>query len=155
MEQTNTTNEAIEVITPINAANAANAMIAEFETGVPSFFCSFKAETVEEKAALYNAMNAPDVQISDHIGQIINMRDIIVEAVDLPDEVGEIHTVPRCTIIDIDGNSYGSTSIGIYNALRKIAGIFHKSHFENGLPVRVKQLSLEGGRRTYTLNLAV
>ena len=63
--------------------------------------------------------------------------------------------MPRCTIIDVDGNSYGSTSIGIYNALRKIAGIFHKSHFENGLPVRVKQLSLEGGRRTYTLNLAV
>lgn len=152
MEQINTTNEALEVITP---AAAATAMIAEFETDIPSFFCSFKAETVEEKAALYNAMNDPDVQIADHIGQMINMRDIIIEAIDLLNEEGELHTVPRCTIIDVDGNSYSSTSIGIYNALRKISGIFHKSHFENGLPVRVKQLSLEGGRRTYTLNLAV
>ena len=86
MEQ-NINTEALEVITP---AAAATAMIAEFETGIPSFFCSFRAETVEEKAALYNAMNAPDVQIADHIGNIINMRDIIVEAVDLPDETGEL-----------------------------------------------------------------
>ncbi|MBO7308550.1 MAG: hypothetical protein J6V38_02845 [Kiritimatiellae bacterium] len=152
MEQ-NINTEALEVITP---AAAATAMIAEFETGIPSFFCSFRAETVEEKAALYNAMNAPDVQIADHIGQTINMRDIIIEAVDMVnEESGELRTVPRCTIIDVEGNSYASTSAGIYNALRKIAGIFGKSHFEAGLPVRVQQLSLKGGRRTYTLNLAV
>lgn len=151
--ETNPNAKALEVITP---AAAASARIAEFETGIPSFFCSFNAETDSEKAALYNAMNNPDVQIADHIGQMINMRDIIIEAVDmLNEETGEVRTAPRCTIIDVDGNSYASTSVGIYNALRKICGIFRKSHFETGLPIKVAQISIKGGKRIFTLNLAV
>lgn len=153
MEQNTINNEALEVIAP---ASAAAAMVAEFETGVPSFFCSFTAETDEQRAALYNAMNSPDVQIADHIGQEIVMRDIIIEAIELPDDdTGELHTVPRCTIIDVNGNSYASTSNGIYNALRKICGIYHKTHFEKGLRVTVGQIALKGGHRAYTLKLAV
>ena len=132
------------------AAEIVNA----FSASAPAFFCSFAPKSDAEKVELYNAMNAPDVKLSDHIGQEINMRDVIIEPVEIQNEDGTQTTAPRIIIIDTDGNSYHCVSTGIYNALRRLAGIFGAPTWQNGLKVKVKQLSF-GSNRVFTLDAVV
>lgn len=133
----------------------AESLIAGISGNTPSFYCSFKPQSDADKAALYNAMNNPDVQIGDHIGQIINMRDVIVEAVDMEDDKGNPVKAPRCTIIDMDGATYCAISTGIYNALSRIIGVFGAPTWTSGLPVKVRQINTKGGRRVYTLDAII
>ena len=151
MENVNPTTEAIEVVNP----TVANGMIADFANATPSFYCSFAPSTDAGRRELYNAMNNADVQLADHIGQTIVMRDIIIEPVEMTDEnTGEIKTCPRCIIIDVDGNSYTSISVGIYNALRRLCTVFGMPTWANGLPVKVRQIT-RGARRLFTLDATV
>ena len=151
MENVNPTTEAIEVVNP----TVANGMIADFANAAPSFYCSFAPSTDAGRRELYNAMNNADVQLADHIGQTIVMRDIIIEPVEMTDEnSGEIKTCPRCIIIDVDGNSYTSISVGIYNALRRLCTVFGMPTWANGLPVIVRQIT-RGARRLFTLDATV
>lgn len=152
METNPTTNSAVAVVETVNPEDA---LVAGFENAENTMFCSFAAETVEDKAALYNAINNPDVLISDYIGKVILMRDVILQAVQIvKEETGEVNTCPRVTIIDVDGNSFSCTSVGIYNALRNLIRIFGRPTWENGLPVIVRQIT-RGTRRIFTLDAAV
>ena len=151
MEHNPTTTEALDVVNP----SVANTMIADFANNAPSFYCSFVPNSDQDKRVLYNAMNGADVQLADHIGQTIVMRDIIVEPVEITkEETGETVTAPRCIIIDVDGNSYTCVSTGIYNALRRLCTIFGRPTWQNGLPVKVRQLT-RGARRLYTLDATI
>lgn len=130
-----------------------NAIVANFANTSGALYCSFKPETDADRAILFNAMNAPDVKISDHIGQEITIRDIIVEPVEIVDDkTGEIRTSPRTILIDSDGHTYSATSYGIYNALRRLVAIFGAPTWENGVTVRVKQIS-RGANRIFTLEV--
>lgn len=150
MEHKNENAESTEIM-PVVAS--PDAIVAEFTGNAPAFYCSFRPSSDAAKAELYNAMNNADVQIGDHIGQIINMRDIIVEPVEIVnDETGEMEKAPRCIIIDTEGHSYTSTSTGIYNALRRLCNVFGSPSWPNGLPVKVRQINTRGGRRVYTLD---
>lgn len=145
----------MEQNTEIMIPGSENTMIADFATGAPSFFCSFTPSTDAEKRQLYNAMNNADVQLADHIGQTIVMRDIIIEPVEIvKEETGETVSAPRCIIIDVDGNSYTCVSTGIYNALRRICTIFGRPSWRDGIPVKVRQIT-RGARRIYTLDATI
>lgn len=141
--------------TEIMIPSESSTMISDFTGGAPAFFCSFTPSTDAEKRQLYNAMNNADVQLSDHIGQVINMRDIIIEPVEIVnEETGEAQTAPRCIIIDVDGNTYSCVSKGIYNALHRLCTIFGKPSWRDGLPVKVRQIS-RGSRRLFTLDATI
>lgn len=130
-----------------------SAIVANFANSSGVLYCSFTPENDAGRAILFNAMNAPDVKISDHIGQEITIRDIIVEPVEIVDDMtGEIRTSPRTILIDPDGNTYSATSYGIYNALRRLVAIFGAPTWENGITVRVKQIS-RGANRIFTLEV--
>lgn len=148
-ENTNTV-ESTELVTASSAS-----MINDFAAATPAFYCSFKPSTDAGKVELYNAMNNADVQLADHIGQLINMRDLIIEPVEIvKEETGEVEIAPRVIIIDTDGNSYTCVSKGIYNALRRICSVFGMPTWADGLPVKVRQVT-RGARRIYTLDAAV
>ena len=116
-------------------------------------FCSFTPETDEQRAELYNALNSPDVRISDHVNKEIDLRDFVVEPVELRNETtGELEVAPRVVLIDTDGNSYHGVSNGIYNALSRLCMIYGRSSFPNGLPVRIKQIN-RGQNRLFTLEI--
>ena len=70
----------------------------------------------------------------------------------IDDKTGEIRTSPRTILIDPDGNTYSATSYGIYNALRRLVAIFGAPTWENGVTVRVKQIS-RGANRIFTLEV--
>lgn len=116
-------------------------------------FCSFTPETDEQRAELYNALNSPDVRISDHVNKEIDLRDFVIEPVELRNETsGELEAAPRVVLIDTDGNSYHGVSNGIYNALSRLCMIYGRSSFPNGLPVRIKQIN-RGANRLFTLEV--
>ena len=130
-----------------------NEILEGINTATSSIYCSFIAETANDKAKLYNALNAPEVKIADHIGKEINVKDVIIEPVEIVDEkTGEVRTAPRVTLIDVAGHTYTATSYGIYNALKRIFGLYGSPTWEEGIPVRVRQIT-NGQNRIFTLDI--
>lgn len=150
------TNEINETTVNENAivpATAGNEIVSNFANTSGSMFCSFQPKSDDERAVLFNAMNAPDVRIADHIGQVINVRDVVVEPVEIVDDKsGEIRTSPRVILIDTEDHTYSATSYGIYNALRRLVSIYGLPTWPNGIPVRVKQIA-RGANRIFTLDV--
>lgn len=155
MNTNETINETAVNENAIVPATAGNEIVSNFANVNGSMFCSFQPQSDDERALLFNAMNAPDVRIADHIGQVINVRDIIVEPVEIVDDKsGEIRTSPRVILIDTEGHTYSATSYGIYNALRRLCSpsLYGMPTWPNGIPVRVKQIA-RGANRIFTLDV--
>ena len=130
-----------------------NEILDGINTATTSIYSSFVAESNDDKAKLYNALNSPEVRIADHIGKEINVKDVIIEPVEIVDEkTGEVRTTPRVTLIDVNGHTYTATSYGIYNSLKRIFGLYGSPTWEEGIPVRVRQIT-NGANRIFTLDI--
>lgn len=130
-----------------------NEILDGINTATSSIYSSFVAESNNDKAKLYNALNSPEVRIADHIGKEVNVKDVIIEPVDIVDEkTGEARTTPRVTLIDVNGHTYTATSYGIYNSLKRIFGLYGSPTWEDGIPVRVRQIT-KGANRIFTLDI--
>lgn len=117
-------------------------------------FSSLKADTDEEKAQLFNAINNPDNRLADCINMKIKAKDLFVEVVNCTnEETGEVTACPRIVIIDDKGVSYQAVSLGIYSALKKIIQIFGTPSWEKPINLEVKQVT-KGTRKMLTLNIA-
>ena len=120
-------------------------------TNSENMLVSFQAETVEDKKALYNAINSPDFRIADMINKPIKIRDALIMTVALSDDdTGEIREMPRSILIDTEGKTYTAVSSGIASSLRNIFSVFGTLHFDDGLEMTVKQVQTKKGS---TLNL--
>lgn len=118
-------------------------------------YCSMVAETPEQKAALFNAMNNPDFRLGDCINQTIKVKDVFVEVVNCTNEkTGEVQTCPRIVLIDDENKGYQCVSIGIFSALKKLFGVYGEPFkWVAPVPVTVKQIT-KGERKMLTLNVA-
>lgn len=105
-------------------------------------YCSMRAETVEQKKLLYNATASPNYRLKDFINQIVKIKDLYMEMVQVADEDGTVSDVPRCILIDVDNMTYAATSYGIYNAICRLVKVFGQPTWENGVAVKVKQVTL-------------
>ena len=116
-------------------------------------FCSMMAQTDEDRASLFNAMNNPDKRLSDCINMTINAKDIYVEVVDcVNEETGEVRACPRIVIIDDKGVSYQAVSLGIYSALKKVIQVYGAPTWVTPIKLKVVQVS-KGTRKMLTLNV--
>ena len=106
------------------------------------FYCSIKDDgSRATKVAIFNAVNGADEQIADHIGEVIEVVNVVAHPVELQDEVtGEVVSALRTVLIDKNGKSYTAVSQGITSALSKIFSIIGTP--ENGAwetePVKMK-----------------
>ena len=117
-------------------------------------WCSFKANTLEQKKRLYRAMTNPDSKLSDCINMVINLVDAYIEWAELThDQTGEIEQVPRVVLFDADGKTYTATSKGVYNSLYRLFVVFGVPHWETPIPVKIRQVQ-NGERRYYSLDIA-
>ena len=122
-------------------------------TSAQTQFCSMTANTHEEKAAMYNAMNNPDKRLADCINMQIKAKDLYIEVVNCTnEETGEVNACPRIVIIDDKGVSYQAVSIGIYSALKKVIQVFGAPTWVNPVTLEVKQIT-KGSRKMLTLNV--
>lgn len=120
-------------------------------TNPTSFYSSMKPSNEKEQALLFNAMTAPTGRLSDLINNEIIVKDIFCEGVTMSqvdDTTGEIvsQTVPRIVLIDIKGNSYQCVSSGIFNALQKLISLYGEPTWENGIKLKVKQITKGSGK---------
>lgn len=122
-------------------------------TSAQTQFCSMNAETDEDKAKLYNAMNNPDKRLADCVNMTIKAKDLYVEVVNCTnEETGEVTACPRIVIIDDKGVGYQAVSIGIFSALKKVIQIFGVPTWEKPVLLEVKQIT-KGNRKMLTLNV--
>lgn len=122
-------------------------------TSAQTAFCSMRAETAEEKAALYNLTNNPAERLGDNINKVINAKDLYVEIVNCTnEETGEVTACPRIVIIDDKGVGFQCVSVGIYSAIKKVIQIFGAPTWETPIKLEVKQIT-KGSRKMLTLNV--
>lgn len=117
-----------------------DGLVADLTTRQTSF-CSLTATTPEEKAKLFNLMNAPQHRLSDMINMTIEVTDIFVETVQCANKDGEIILTPRIVLIDKNGEGYQCVSMGIYGALKKLFSIYGTPHWEEPISLTVKQVT--------------
>ena len=128
-------------------------MIAELSNNKVSMFTSLKADTHEEKAKLFNSMNAPEKRVGDMVGKVIKIKDVFAEMIDLTNpETGEISTAPRVVIIDDKGVTYQAVSVGIFSALKKMFNLFGMPTYEPAIPVEIRQIN-KGQNRILTFDI--
>lgn len=118
-------------------------------------FCSMTANSEEEKIRLYNIMNSPEFKLADYINMEIEVKDVIVEPVEMANDDGEIVAAPRIVIIDKDGKAYQCVSNGVYSSLRKMFKIFGSPTWDTPKKIRVKQINKSGNRSVITLEMVV
>ena len=88
-------------------------------------YCSLNVNTQKEKEHLFNIISSPTDRIANMINEIIELKDLYVETVELTnEETGEITFAPRTILIDKNGNircrkdNYGNPII-FYDGLEK------------------------------------
>lgn len=146
-------------ITAISAADVTSDIrtydVRELEGGKLTAFCSAKADTMAEKALVFNAANNPDHKVNDYINKTIMLKDIYAETLELVNqETGEVEKAPRIVLIDADGVSYECVSVGMFGALKKLIATFGEPTWEEPIPVVVKQEKVKNGSMlTMSVNL--
>ena len=103
--------------------------------------------TSQTKIKIFNAINSPDRQVSDHIGDILEIVDVIAHPVELVNETtGEISQAIRTILIDKDGVSYVAVSQGVASAIGKIFQLIGKPPWtQNPLKMKIKQVKTRNG----------
>lgn len=105
-------------------------------------YCSLNVNTQKEKEHLFNIISSPTDRIANMINEIIELKDLYVETVELTnEETGEIIFVPRTILIDKNGKSFECVSIGIFSALKKLFQIFGEPCiWEKPIKIKIKQI---------------
>lgn len=94
----------------------------ENEMGQP--YCSMQVTDEKTASMLFKAMNQPDDSLGDHINETIDVTNIFIQPVPMPNqETGEVNIVPRIVLFDVEGKTYVTVSRGIYNALKNMCAI--------------------------------
>lgn len=124
------------------AQNSNRELSMDMDSNVNQGFTSLKNETTEQKAILFKAMSNPDERLSDHINQVLHIKDVYMEKVDMVnEETGEISECPRIVLVDSDGVSYQAVSFGVFNALKRIFQVFGKPTWEEPIKMKVIQIN--------------
>lgn len=118
-------------------------------------FSSWTPTTMAERKLYYNAINMPGKKLAESVNLVINVKHIYAETCEYKDkETGELTPGVRIVLIDDEGNSYNTSSIGIYNCLSKIFQIFGTpDQWESPLPLRVKQIAPEPNKKVLLLEV--
>jgi hypothetical protein len=137
------------------SANKALTSIASLKSG-EGIFSTITGTDMESKKSILNALtNATPV--SESLGTVINLRNIIVQAVTVNDAAtGSPVDAVRIVLIDENGSSYACVSDGVMNSLRDIFAIMgDPSTWSEALPVAVKEAKGSvAGRKYFTLVIA-
>lgn len=148
MTNNETMNENTAVMTVNHADLSTVDMLSDLKNPESAFFCSIIDDgTRKSKIAIYNAVNTQDTQLADHIGEVLEIVDVVAHPVRLTDtETGEITDALRTVLIDSKGIKYGAVSAGITSSLQKIFAIVGMpSWVDEPVKMRVKQVKTNNG----------
>lgn len=120
--------------------------VRELEGGKLAAYCSVRAETMAEKALVFNAANNPQHKVNDFINKLIMLKDVYAETLELVNqETGEYEKAPRIVLIDENGEAYECVSVGMFSSLKKLIATFGEPTWNESIPVIVKQEKVKNG----------
>lgn len=120
--------------------------VRELEGGKLAAYCSVRAETMTEKALVFNAANNPQHKVNDFINKLIMLKDVYAETLELVNqETGEYEKAPRIVLIDENGEAYECVSVGMFSSLKKLIATFGEPTWNEPIPVIVKQEKVKNG----------
>lgn len=117
----------------------------ELSGNAKNTFCSVQGGDRETKAKVYNAMNNPEHKVGDYINKVINVKDVLVEMIEVADDEGNLESAPRVVLIDDKGKAYQAVSTGIFNAVKNAIAIFGSPTWDEPLPCLIKQVTVKNG----------
>lgn len=128
------------------AVPATTSIAQELSGDAKSIFCSVQGGDRKTMAKVYNAMNNPSHKVGDCINQVILVKDVLVEEIELAnEETGELQAVPRVVLIDEKGEAYQAVSVGVFNSLKGLFQVFGPATWDDPLPILVKQVPTKNG----------
>lgn len=146
--ETNSSDTDNQVMTVTRNDIAPTMMIEQLTSPNDQFYCSIKDDgTRKSKVAIFNAINSADESLGDHIGEVLEVVDVVAHPVTLTDEnTGEIITALRTVLVTKNGKSYTAVSQGITNALSRVFSIVGMpSWTEEPVKMKVKQIKTRNG----------
>ena len=138
----------------VSVRSDPRSIIAALNNGEVSLYSSFKVESHADKLAVLKALT-DTVPLDEHLGEIINLQNVIVQAVEMNDEkTGELVTVPRTILIDADGTAYAAMSNGIMRSLENVFGILGQpSEWPQPVAISVVEQKSRGGYKFFTMKM--
>lgn len=129
----------------------------EMIQGNVSSWCSVKPETMEEKKALYNALESCDVVLNDIVGKTIKLKDIFIQEYPRTDkETGEpISNGHRVILFDDEGKSYVTASNYFFVNLVKFINAFGEPNtWKEPIPIEITKRPTKNGNQCLSFKLA-
>lgn len=107
----------------------------------------------EERSELFNALAAKSTNISEMIGKIINLTNVVFQGrTFVEEETGEFRKAMRVIFIADDGEVYHSYSSGVLNSVKTFLSVYGTPDtWEQPIPVTVERVTLRNGGQTFTL----
>lgn len=113
-----------------------------FENTQQAVFSSIQGTDRATNIKIYNAINASENSLSDFVGEILEITDMVAHPIELEDEqTGEKIKAMRVVLLTKDGVGYHSVSGGVVSSLQKLIGIVGQAPWTPALqvvPVKVK-----------------
>ena len=105
------------------------------------------------RSELFNALSAKSTNISEMIGKVINLTNVVFQGRNFTDEdTGESEKAMRVIFITDNGEVYYSYSAGILNSVKTFLSIYGTPDtWEQPIPVTVERVTLRNGGQTFTL----
>lgn len=106
-----------------------------------------------ERSELFNALSAKSTNISEMIGKVINLTNVVFQGRNFTDkDTGEFEKAMRVIFIADDGGVYHSYSTGILNSVKTFLSVYGTPDtWEHPIPVTVERVTLRNGGQTFTL----
>lgn len=141
----NTENQAVQV-QAITIQNITNASVGAMIT-------SLRANPDDRSASVrvFNAMNNPTDRVANHINEIIEVQDYLIEMSEIEDTdaygngLGSYSIVPRVVLVTPDGTSYQAVSYGIANAVRNVVVVCGDAPWQPPVQLKIKQVPTKRG----------
>lgn len=105
------------------------------------------------RSELFNALSAKSTNISEMIGKVINLTNVVFQGRNFTDkDTGEFEKAMRVIFIADDGGVYHSYSAGILNSVKTFLSVYGTPDtWEHPIPVTVERVTLRNGGQTFTL----
>lgn len=109
--------------------------------------------SIENKKAVFNMVNNPQVRLSSMVGKIIPAKDYVIDDISIVNaETGEVQGAQRLVIRTSSGETYHTMGRGLLESFNRILDVFGDS-WGDGYNLAVKQINTSTGKRTYTFDI--
>ena len=142
--------------TEIQAVQTQQALVSVqniTNSGIGAMVTSLRTNPNDRAAnvRVFNAMNNPTDRVGNHINEVIEVQDYLIEMAEIEDTdsygngLGTFSVVPRVVFVSPDGKSYQAISYGITNAVRKAVMVCGDAPWVPPVKLKIKQVPTKHG----------